>query len=198
MKRNLLIMSVLTTLALSGCVPSLNPLYTEKDLVFDPALIGTWAEENNSSDTWAFEKDTDKSYKLVVTEKGDAREYKIHLVKLGSSLFLDFYPEDSLREVKQDFYKAHLVPAHLFAKVSQIGDTLRFALMNPDWLDKLLKQHPDAISHETIENARVVLTASTKALQEFVSKYAGNAEAFGDPVTFKRKAATPRAEPAKK
>src|SRR2546426_5625817 len=159
MKRNLLIMSVLTTLALSGCVPSLNPLYTEKDLVFDPALIGTWAEENNS-DTWAFEKDTDKSYKLVVTEKGDAREYKIHLVKLGPALFLDFYPEDSLCEVKQDFYKAHLVPAHLFAKVSEIGDTLRFALMNPDWLDKLLKQHPDAISHETIENDRVVLTAS--------------------------------------
>src|SRR5688572_2052421 len=35
----------------AGCVPSLNPLYTLKEVVFDPALIGSWSEEGS---TWTF------------------------------------------------------------------------------------------------------------------------------------------------
>ena len=29
---------------LAGCFPSLHPLYTEEDLVYDSALVGTWTE----------------------------------------------------------------------------------------------------------------------------------------------------------
>jgi len=119
----------------------IKPALHGKDLVFDPALVGVWAEEADS-DTWAFEKDGDKAYKLVVTEKGDAREFKVHLAKLGPLLFLDFYPQDSLREVRQDFFKAHLVPAYLFARVRQIVESLQFSFLNPDWLSKLLKEQP--------------------------------------------------------
>ena len=27
-------------IVLAGCVPSLNPLYTDRDVIFDPALLG--------------------------------------------------------------------------------------------------------------------------------------------------------------
>ena len=40
------------TLLLTGCVPvdSLNPLYTDKDIVFDESLLGTWVGPDNGKE----------------------------------------------------------------------------------------------------------------------------------------------------
>lgn len=43
------------TFFLFGCIPSLNPLYTNDDLVTDDNLIGEWCE-NQSKETWTIEK----------------------------------------------------------------------------------------------------------------------------------------------
>src|SRR5687768_8090907 len=53
----------------AGCVPSWNPLFTEKDLIFDQQLIGTW--KGDDGETWTFEKDKDgeKHYQLSYTDK---------------------------------------------------------------------------------------------------------------------------------
>ena len=192
-------MSFAAALVLSGCVPSLNPLYTEKDLVFDPALVGIWADaENADSDTWTFEKDGAKAYKLVINEKGDAREFEAHLFKLGTNLFLDFSPSDSLKEVRQEFIKACLLPAHLFAKVTQIEPALGFAFLDPEWLEKLLKENPQALRHEIIQQERLVLTASTQELQAFLLKQASDPKAFAKPGTLQRKQPKANLPPAKK
>ena len=42
MRKIMMLMSFSALLVLTGCVPSLQPLYTEEDLTFDPALLGTW------------------------------------------------------------------------------------------------------------------------------------------------------------
>jgi hypothetical protein len=58
-----------------GCIPSLHPLYTEKDLVFDSSLLGTWVfvdpEENRHSMSWVFQKSKEyaDSYDLTITEE---------------------------------------------------------------------------------------------------------------------------------
>lgn len=188
MKRTLLLPVLAVGLVLAGCVPSLNPLYTEKDLIFDPALVGVWSEQDDSQETWAFEKTGEKQYKLVYTEQGKAGEFEVHLLKLGNTLYLDFFPEsDGLKDSKRnDFYLSHFVPGHMFAKVTQIEPTLRLAVMNPDWLKKLLEKNPKAIDHQGISDDRIVLTASTKDLQKLVTANAN--EAFGDPTTLKRRA----------
>ncbi len=38
-----------------GGVPSVYPLYTAKDLIFDPALIGVWQEDGEDV-SWTFTK----------------------------------------------------------------------------------------------------------------------------------------------
>ncbi|MBI3044618.1 MAG: hypothetical protein HYY78_17510 [Betaproteobacteria bacterium] len=43
------------SLTLAGCVFSLHPLYTDEDVVFDPALIGAWVQ-GNAGNTWEFGK----------------------------------------------------------------------------------------------------------------------------------------------
>lgn len=53
--------------ALVGCVPSLHPLYTDGDLVFNPALVGEWSEKD-SEERWIFTKSGEKEYRLVYAE----------------------------------------------------------------------------------------------------------------------------------
>jgi hypothetical protein len=182
MKRIALLLAVAFALIVAGCVPSLNPLYTEKDLIFEPALVGVWAESDDAKETWAFEKSGDKGYKLVYAADGKAGEFDARLLKLGDTMFLDLYPDDvGLKEInRNDFYKAHLIPAHTFAKVTQIEPVLQMAFFNPDWLNKLLETDPKAIQHQKLSEDRIVLTASTKELQKFVLKHADTKDAFGD------------------
>jgi hypothetical protein len=165
-------------LLLAGCVvPSLHALFTDEDLVFDPNLIGTWAKEGEE-DTWTFQEGAGKAYKFIYTEKETPAEFEAHLGRLDKFLFLDTYPEEP--EIENDLYKLHLIPAHIFFKIWVKDDTLRLAALDPDWLKNMIDQKKVNIAHERVEDS-IVLTASTKALQEFVLKYAEDAEAFSDP-----------------
>jgi hypothetical protein len=66
----------LFALALAGCVPSWNPIFTEKELRFDPALIGNWRPvepEKNSKENWAFARAGEQLYRLTQTDE-DGRQ----------------------------------------------------------------------------------------------------------------------------
>ena len=83
---------------LAGCVvTSVYPFYTAKDLVFDPALVGAWAEAgttNAANEHWRFEKADGQAYKLTVHEKEKHTEFDTHLFKLKGRLYLDLYPRE--------------------------------------------------------------------------------------------------------
>ena len=69
MKKTLLPVALIVLCGLVGCLPtSINPLYTDKDLVFDPALVGVWRDKDDPKGTWTFEKAGEKSYKFVYAE----------------------------------------------------------------------------------------------------------------------------------
>ena len=42
MKRRAFALAITAAILVTGCVPTLHPLYTERDLTFDAALIGLW------------------------------------------------------------------------------------------------------------------------------------------------------------
>ncbi|MDX1951442.1 MAG: hypothetical protein SFY81_04615, partial [Verrucomicrobiota bacterium] len=48
---------------LTGCVPSLSPIYTDKDLISDKNLEGTFTE--GETDQWTFTKIGPREYRLV-------------------------------------------------------------------------------------------------------------------------------------
>ena len=186
---------------MSACVPSLNPLYTDKDVIFDPALIGVWGEVNEK-EVWSFEKAGEKKYLLKQTdENGLAARFEVHLVKLQKHLFLDLYlvnpdPEKNDKMKMNPWAFWSLVPGHLFMKVSQISPNLQIALPDPDWLKKFLAKDPKAIRHRKIyqnpeseDDYMICLTAETKELQEFILKQADTKDAFGNPTDLKRRKA---------
>lgn len=183
---------------LGGCVPvlSLHPLYTEKEVIVDSKLYGTWIDDPNSpKTTWEF-KNTDEpknAYKLIFTdEEGKRGSFVTHLVKLQDKLFLDIYPNELPWDTKDPntmdwpYNSFFLIPAHAFLKVDSIEPQLKLRLMLESDLEELLKENPNAVEHTSVGD-RLVLTAPTKAIQAFILKYADDERVFTDQVTLSRK-----------
>ena len=175
-----------------SCVRSLHPLFDKKDLVFEPALVGTWAEMD-SKNTWTFEKSGDKTYSLVYFEyeqgsvgkevKGDSAGFAAQLGRLGDFTFLDLFPEEREENgnTRNTLYNLHILPAHTIWRVWLEADELRLALLDNGWLKKMIGEEKVEIAHEEIDGA-IILTASTQQLQKFVLEHAEDADAFPNPV----------------
>src|SRR5262249_6777346 len=88
---------------LVGCGPvsSLNPLFTDGDLIFDPGLLGEWAERGPDHSRLRFEQAGPRVYRVTSMEPdakgGPAAEtsYEVHLVRLVNDSFLDVAPLQS-------------------------------------------------------------------------------------------------------
>lgn len=168
-------------LVLAACVPSLHPLYTDKDLIFDPALLGEWVEAKpDSKSTLTFIKSADKEYKLISAEEKERLSFIAHLVKLGDKLFLDVQGDPSVD------CRTLAFPVHMFFLVSQSEPTLRLRDFNEKWLKEFLKKNPAALKHEIVDRD-VLLTASTRQIQSFALRHVNTKEAFADPVDYVRK-----------
>jgi hypothetical protein len=183
---------------LGGCIPviSLHPLYTEKDVIMDKKLYGTWvSDSNDSKTTWEFKSidEPKNAYKLIFTdEDGKKGSFVAHLVKLQNRLFLDIFPSELPWEPKDPnkmdwpYNSFFLIPAHTFVKVDSIEPVLKLRLILESNLEELLKENPDVVEHTSVGD-RIVLTESTKKLQAFVLKYADDERVFTDQVTLSRK-----------
>jgi hypothetical protein len=186
--RNVLISFVLI-LFFSGCVVySFYPLYTAKDLFANDLLTGNWIDKDSTN--WSFEhaktgskenvKTDSTSYVLIVSDKDSIESrFSVHIIKLGGHYFLDFYLEDFYDNQNLDLASFHIVPVHTFAKVDISKNQLKINWFDQNWLEKLVKGNKIRIRHE-YNGDYILLTASPKDLQKFVSKYVDSEEAFKD------------------
>jgi hypothetical protein len=196
----------------AGCVPivSLHPLFTKETILFDGGLLGAWTGDvNNVGTVWEFArfeessaeglpkewKDDYKSfYRLAISDRdGYKGSLAACLVKLNNRLFLDIFPdkfpsgESDVKQTKLLYNAFFFLPSHTFIRVDSIGaDALKFHLTDDDEFGKLMNTEPKAIEYtETAD--RPIVTASTKELQAFVTKYADNPHLFPTELTLTRK-----------
>jgi len=172
MKNRLTLLAALTTalIMFNGCiVTSINPLYTEDDIVFDEALIGSWTDGDDGEDgdeLWTFEKGEKNGYRLVVygdnTSKknfsfslSDDKEEKEEKVNDTVENTIDVGKFDAylvklgdhifldmypvLPEEGSFWYYLHTVPVHSFMKVSIEGDILNLSFLDLDWFSKKIE-----------------------------------------------------------
>lgn len=204
--------SVCLVILLAGCmqVVSLQPLFTKDNIVFEEKLVGTWlfdpnqpeatlefsrldeASVHNLPDAWRDE--STKFYRLkTADEKAGKGSFIACLVKLGDRLFLDVFPdrfpsgEQDLKEMKLAHNAAFFLPVHTFIKVDAIGEQLVIRVTFDRLFKELIQAEPNAVEHQMIEG-QSVLTASTRELQEFVTKFADDERLFLLPaMTLQRK-----------
>jgi hypothetical protein len=175
-------------LILTGCVPSLQPFYAERDLTFEPALVGDFQEADGSA-VWSFSKAGEREYRLVIKDKANSSIFSAHFFKLGKDHYLDLYAaKEALDDCpREDFFKAALVPGHLLLKVPQLeSSSLSLQVMDEDQIKEYLKKNKDAVPHALIESDRLVFTGSTEQMQAFVKKLEENA--WGKLAEFKKTA----------
>ena len=153
-------------IVLVGCVPSLHPVYTPQDIVFDARTVGVWKQPGKAA-RWEFQQGDKSSYRLVYTDdEGRQGKFQAHLAKIEGTMFLDLYPEEHSTEAS-GFYQFHLVPIHTIYRVQQTQSKLELLAIDFQWLDKYLAAHPDEIASATF-NGRRLITAPTADVQKFV------------------------------
>jgi hypothetical protein len=191
MQRKAIQLSIIAFIAalIGGCVPSWNALFTEKDLTFDTKLVGTFNSDDD--ETWEFAKDGDKKYKLTYADKDGKATFDAHLLKIQDRQFVDIQLDEKGYEgLKLNaLAKLTMVPARIFFRVDEIGNSLKLAAVNPDSLAKHLEKNPKAIAHLK-KDEMLFFTAETKDLQAFVIKHVEGEALFGEPFTLKRKSGT--------
>ncbi len=163
------IWAIIALMLMGGCVPSLNPIYTAKELVFDPNVVGSWAQPG-SRNQWEFTKHDENSYRLIYTEKdGKQGRFIAHLAEIDGTRFLDLFPEQMDTDAS-GFHSFHVVPIHTIYRVQQTEPTLELAAIDYKWLDQYLTDHPDAVQFATFGN-RKLITAPTEDVQAFVLEH---------------------------
>ena len=192
---------------IAGCVPvwSLRPLYDDKHIVFDEKLLGTFNENTDDSNSiWEFTRANEpNTYSLIYSSVSKDEPnvmkgwFEVHLVKFDGHFFMDVYPKEvpwgSVKELKRlqwPWNAFFMLPVHTFIKVEILESELKIRLTDDDNLKKLLKEDPNAVKHELV-NDNPVLTASTQQLQAFVLKFADSNQFFSNEHTLIRKASKP-------
>jgi hypothetical protein len=180
---------ILIVLAVS-CIPSLYPLYREKDLIFDDRLTGRfdidgdmwefarldWKQENYLSNDWNQFR-SGKTYKLIAWEDSKRAEFAVHLIKLRNNYYLDFFPVRY--EINHEFLYWHLIPAHIFGKIEFVENNITINWFDGDFLTDMIDSNKVKISHKMLEEG-ILLTAKTEELQKFVKKFGDYPGAYID------------------
>src|SRR5438093_12239936 len=82
-------------MALTGCVvTSVYPFYTDKDLIFETKLLGTWksAKDRDSKERGNLIRTDTTGYRATLTESS-TNSYAAHLFQLDGQMFLGLAAE---------------------------------------------------------------------------------------------------------
>jgi hypothetical protein len=185
MKHVIPMMTLCFLIIFTGClVTSIHPFYTENSIVFDATLMGQWTGENES-ESLTFIRQGEKKYRMFLKEEKDTLEFKAILFKVQEYLFLDLYPLSTQLD-DDTFSGMHYLPLHSILLVKQIAPTLQLSSFNHQWLQDQIQSDSLCIAHETVGD-RIILTASSNELQQFIISHVQTEGAFERINTFTRK-----------
>jgi hypothetical protein len=175
----------LALLVLAGCIPSsINPFYTDDDVVFEPALIGVWSEQDSKA-TYEFIRTDSNMYTMSgVDEEGKNFALEARLVKVDGAMYIDLYPDLNEIDISED-YKVNLVPVHTFYYVHHIEPELLLASINEDWLKDYLEAEGKDIPYQIVDD-NVVFTGPTSMLRELMADLPNEEGALETPTPFTR------------
>jgi hypothetical protein len=188
---------LLTFLLFSGCTYSTNPIFTEKDNLFDETFIGTWQGMDLFSDAGTLEvtrwAPDNNSYRVVVRNQADVKQgtFQLYLSQIGQTKFLTAKFEKPLSE-KPGTEKFTVPALYLTYAIDQWErGQLKTRQLRGDWLAMQVKSNPEVLKHEwnprpgDPEKKDLLLTASTAELRAFVLSHLNKPDAWM-PVTFKK------------
>ncbi len=187
-----ILVGLVTAAIMFGCMPSLHPLYSDSDIVFDEGLIGDWSEEDEE-EIWTFEQGEGGGYYLTITEiedddeagdvddeddaegeddddidddnGGEAVALRAYVFELNGRRLIDFHADPP--ELSGTSYEDLMLPMHWFGTIEIADDYFDIALMEGDTLLSMIKAGVNVPAYVDM-NGFPLLTAPTEELQAFV------------------------------
>ncbi len=179
-RKFLLALLGILSLSVPACLWSVHPLCTDKDVVFEPELLGVWTTTDGEK-TAIIQHGEDNSYEITYLQEdlseGASGKYRGRLVRLGDYLFLDVRPDkkalDTLMETKPMWY---LLPTHTFYRLELNGDTVAVSVVD----DGLVQEAAElALAYEKISDEDgYLLTASPAEMQAQLKKRGGEEKIY--------------------
>jgi hypothetical protein len=181
---------------LNSCLLTFYPIYNPSDVVFDPALVGSYtiaeAKDGQPDGLEMIRLDrsginlpqpiaaiSNKGYLVKFTESNGSisSEYIAFMVTLNKNRYIDFYPYSKDAE-KHGTYAALKVPMHAIYRISLEGNRkLSLRRFNQEYLSELIDKRQIRINHENIDG-KIVVTATTQELQQYIIKYGSQEAAY--------------------
>ena len=199
MHKRLFLASLLTTILLAGCFPSIGPFYKEDQPFFEPGLLGKWVPSEDDDDTLEVERLAGtNAYRITGYDDEEARYVLLgNLFKVGDVTFLDVTIDAQTLEAEcakhpacaRLMFRELTLPIHQLYRVERTEAEVKLFLGDTDWLEKHLADHPGRLRHlqrkGILTFSDLLLTDTPGGLQAFFSKH--SQEAFNsDPSVYTR------------
>jgi len=195
--KSLLVLALLVVLITGGCVHALNPFYHDKDVVFDPALVGEWCDDAHVGGsptnrvTWTLAVAEGQAYEMKLGGldggKPLAMEFDVHLFRLDGQRFLDIFPTEAEAKKPSEPYGwlAFFRPTHTVVHLLKSEGRLVMRILDPKELEKNVENHPSATHFEKYTD-RLLLTGSTRQLQHLLRESLRRTNWWGNGVELSR------------
>ena len=137
----------------------LDPIVTDREATFDPALLGVWGE-TGGHDLLIFRRNGDSAYTVTFVSGSIVFKLEARLFRAGDARFLDLLPPaEPLR-----------IPLHFLVRGWTESGAFRFADLDTDW-----------VREKAAES--LALTAPAAARRDFLAKYGADDRAHSDDIT---------------
>ena len=199
MHMRLLLASLMATLLLAGCFPSIGPFYKEGQPFFDPASLGKWAPSDEDDETLEIERLAHTNAYRITAYDNEEVQYVLvgNLFKVGDVTFLDVtidvqaWKADAAQHPAYGrlLFRELTAPIHQLYRVERMEAKVKLFLGNTGWLEKHLADHPGKLQHlrlvDVLTVSDLLLTDTPDGLQDFFTRY--SQEAFDpDPSVYTR------------
>jgi len=180
--------------------PSINPIYSpdESEVVIDDRLVGLWGSDDPKKDgtryrVLANEHAADpkladhppKSYRLTVESEGGAKKhaaFELRLIRLGATDFIDCVPAASETRTLGDRYGLAAIPTHIIMPIAMKDNHATIRPLDLGKIHQLLTEAPNMTPHVIRDRDVIILTGSTRQVQEFFRKITGDDHVFAEPI----------------
>ena len=160
MPLRLLSLALAAAAALTAATPLrwLDPIVTDREATFDPALLGVWSE-TGGRDLLIFRRNGDSAYAIAWVSGSTVLRFEARLFRSGEARFLDVRPPaEPLR-----------IPLHFLVRVWTEDGAFRFAVLDTDWFRKKAAES-------------LALTAPASAIRDLLAKYGADDRAHSDDI----------------
>jgi hypothetical protein len=163
-------------------VLSVNPAHDHESLVWEPALLGEWSNDEDRS-SLKIDRAEWQSYRIEYVHPIETGQLTGYLTRIGAATYLDVMPARG-----QD-RGSFLVPVHATLRLALEQDRLEVTALSYDWFfDQVTKRAGVAgltVALDEKDNALIV--SPTSRLRAWIAQQPPTSAVFGASAVFTRK-----------